>query len=77
MQQERLPVGSFYASPVAAAGRIYFTSQEGTTLVYKEGDKLELLAINKLDDPIDATPALVGKQIFLRSHGRLYCVDGK
>ena len=73
--QERLPdVTSFYGSPVAAAGRIYFTSQDGTTLVYKEGDKLEWLATNKLDDPIDASPALAGRQIFLRSHGRLYCI---
>lgn len=74
-EQERLNAKSFYGSPVAAAGRIYFTSQEGTTLVYKEGEKLELLATNKLNDAIDASPALVGKQIFLRSHGRLYCIE--
>lgn len=78
VEQERLPsVRSFYGSPVAAAGRIYFTSQEGTTLVYKEGDRLELLATNRLEDPIDASPAPVGKQIFLRSHGRLYCIEEK
>jgi len=68
---------TFYSSPVAAAGRVYLTSQEGTTLVYKEGDRPELLETNKLDDPIDASPALVGKQIFLRSHTRLYCIEGK
>jgi outer membrane protein assembly factor BamB len=78
LEQERLPsVRSFYASPVAAAGRVYFTSQDGTVLVFKEGDKPELLATNKLNDPIDASPALVGKQIFLRSHGRLYCIEEK
>lgn len=79
VEQERLPVRSIYASPVAAAGRIYFTGQDGTTVVFKEGegDKLELLATNKLNDPIDASPALVGKQMFLRSHGRLYCLEGK
>jgi outer membrane protein assembly factor BamB len=77
LEQDRLPVGSFYASPVAASGRVYFTDQSGTTLVYSEGDKPELLATNKLNDAVDATPALAGKQIFLRSHGRLYCVEGK
>jgi len=72
-----LPARSFYASPVAAAGRVYFVDQEGTTLVYKEGDKPELLETNKLSDPIDASPALAGKQLFLRSHGKLYCIEGK
>jgi outer membrane protein assembly factor BamB len=62
---------------VAAAGRIYFTAQDGTTLVFKEGDKLELLSTNKLNDPIDASPVAAGKQLFLRSHGRLYCIEEK
>jgi outer membrane protein assembly factor BamB len=78
VEQDRLPnVKSFYSSPVAAAGRVYLTAQDGTTLVFKEGDKPELIATNKLDDPIDASPALAGKQMFLRSHSRLYCVEGK
>ena len=78
MEQERLTgVRSFYASPVAAAGRVYLVGQDGTTLVYKEGDRPELLATNKLSDPIDASPALAGKQMFLRSHTRLYCIEGK
>src|SRR5262245_52636938 len=78
LEQVRLPnVRSFYASPVAAAGRAYVTSQEGTVLVFKEGDKPELLATNRLNDPIDASPALVGKQLFLRSHGKLYCIEEK
>jgi outer membrane protein assembly factor BamB len=73
----RLPsVTSFYASPVAAAGRIYLVDRNGTTLVLKQGDKLEVLAINRLDDAIDATPALVGKQIFLRGEKYLYCIEG-
>jgi outer membrane protein assembly factor BamB len=76
--QERLDsVRSFYGSPVAAGGRIYFTDQEGSTLVFKEGEKLELLSTNKLNDPIDASPAAVGKQLFLRSHGKLYCIEEK
>jgi outer membrane protein assembly factor BamB len=78
LEQERLPaVGSFYSSPVAAAGRIYLAGQTGTTLVFKEGDRPELIATNKLNDPIDATPALAGNQLFLRAHSRLYCIEGK
>jgi outer membrane protein assembly factor BamB len=75
---ERLPqVRSFYASPVAAAGRVYFVDRAGTTVVLKAGDEVEVLAVNKLDDPIDASPVPVGKQLFLRSAKYLYCIEGK
>jgi outer membrane protein assembly factor BamB len=68
---------AFYASPVAAAGRIYLVDREGTTVVLKQGDKLEVLATNRLNDPIDASPALVGKQIFLRGDKYLYCIEAE
>jgi outer membrane protein assembly factor BamB len=75
---ERLPgVSAFYASPVAAAGHIYFVSREGTTVVLKPGDKLDVLAINKLDDPMDASPAVAGRQLFLRGQKDLYCIEEK
>jgi outer membrane protein assembly factor BamB len=70
-------VNSFYASPVAAAGRIYLVSREGTTLVLKEGDQLDILATNHLDDTIDASPAIAGKQMFLRGERFLYCLEAK
>ena len=74
--RERLPgAKSFYASPVAAAGRIYLVDRDGTTLVIKAADKLEVLATNKLGDPMDASPVLVGKQLFLRGEKFLYCIE--
>ena len=76
IEQERLPnVKSFYGSPVAAAGRIYLTDRDGTTLVLKDGDSLEVLATNKLNDPVDASPAIVGKQLFVRGEKYLYCIE--
>ncbi|MBO0698965.1 MAG: PQQ-binding-like beta-propeller repeat protein, partial [Zavarzinella sp.] len=78
VEQDRLPsVRSFYASPVAAAGRVYFIDQSGTALVFQDGDKPELVATNRLNDAIDASPVPVGKQLFLRSHSRLYCIEGR
>lgn len=78
LERERLPdLSSFYASPAAAAGRIYLTDRDGTTLVLKQSDRLEVLARNVLDHPIDASPALVGRQLFLRGHGMLWCVEEK
>jgi outer membrane protein assembly factor BamB len=78
IDKERLPQAkSFYASPVAAAGRVYFVDRNGTTVVLRAGDALDVLAVNKLDDEIDATPAAVGKQLFLRGQKYLYCIEGK
>jgi len=77
-EKERLPQAkSFYASPIVAAGRIYFTDRTGTTVVLKAADTFEVLAINKLNDAIDASPVPVGKQLFLRSHSALYCIEEK
>lgn len=76
VERERLPtVTNFYASPAAAAGRIYLVDRTGTTLVLKLGDKVEVLAANRLNDSIDASPALVGKQLFLRGANYLYCIE--
>jgi hypothetical protein len=34
-----------------------------------------VLATNKLDDAFDATPAIAGKQMFLRGEKHLYCIQ--
>jgi outer membrane protein assembly factor BamB len=70
-------IQSAYASPVAAAGRVYLVGRDGTTVVIKDADQLEILATNKLNDPTDASPAIVGKQLFLRSRQNLYCIEEK
>jgi outer membrane protein assembly factor BamB len=66
-----------YASPMAAAGRIYLVDRDGTTTVLKAGDKVEVLATNSLDDPVDASPVAVGKELFLRGEKYLYCIKEK
>jgi outer membrane protein assembly factor BamB len=64
-----------YASPVEAAGRIYVTDREGTTMVLQHGEKLNVLSVNRLDEPIDASPAVAGKQLFLRGTKHVYCIE--
>lgn len=72
----RVPgISGVYASPVAAAGRVYLLGREGTAVVLKRADQLEVLATNRLDDSFDASPAVVGKQLFLRGHENLYCIS--
>jgi len=63
-----------YASPVGAAGRVYILGQDGGGLVLKKGEKIEVLARNKLNDSFDASPAIVGQQLFLRGKQNLYCI---
>lgn len=76
--EERLSdLNGVYASPVGAAGRIYLIGRNGATLVIKQSDKLEKLATNKLDEGIDASPALVGNELFLRGRNHLYCIAEK
>ncbi len=67
----------FYASPVGASGRIYLAGRNGTSLVLKNSEKLEILATNKLDDKFDASPAIAGNELFLRGHEYLYCLAEK
>ena len=66
-----------YASPVGADGRVYLVGRSGVTLVIKKSDKLEVLATNKLDESFDASPAIAGKELFLRGHEYLYCIAEK
>jgi outer membrane protein assembly factor BamB len=75
MESVRLPgLRELYASPLGAADRIYFVGRDGTTVVIKNQPELKILAVNRLDDPMDASPAAAGRELFLRSKKRLYCI---
>lgn len=63
-----------YASPVAAAGRVYFTGRNGVVYVLKPSDKFEVLAVNTLDDGFDCSPAFVGDEMYLKGKQNLYCI---
>jgi len=64
-----------YASPVAAAGRIYVAGRDGRTVVFRHGSRYEVLAVNELDDGFDASPAIVGDEIYLRGRKALYRIS--
>jgi len=75
VEAERLEgMRGVYASPVGAGGRVYLVGRDGGALVLKKGDKIEILAANKLEDRFDASPAAVGNQLFLRGKKNLYCI---
>jgi len=64
---------SYYASPVAADGRIYVASVLGKLTVVKAGgDKPEILHQANFGERILATPALAGDRLYLRTQTKLY-----
>ena len=65
--------GDYYASPVAADGKLYTISEEGKVSVLRAGREWEVLATNDLDDLCHATPAVADGKIYLRTRGMLYC----
>ena len=65
--QERVgPGGSFSASPVAADGKIYLSSEDGDVFVVKAGPSYELLATNRIGQVLMATPAISDGTIIIR-----------
>ena len=78
INQKRLQgIGDVYASPVGANGRIYVTARDGTTVVISDGKKIEILATNSVGEPVDASPALGGQEIYIRGEHHLFCITAE
>lgn len=73
--QERIKGGVFTASPVYAAGKLYFCSEDGQTVVIAPGRKYKELAINKLGDGFMASPAVIDGALLLRTTSALYRIE--
>lgn len=71
--QERLP-GNFSSSPVLVGNLIYATNEAGQTSIFKASRTFELVGANAIQEPVMATPAVCGGQIFLRTASKLYCL---
>src|SRR5207237_6460558 len=56
--------GAYFASPVAAGGKVFVASAEGVVTVLGGGETLEILANNDLGEPVYGTPAPVGSAIY-------------
>jgi outer membrane protein assembly factor BamB len=70
-------IRDLYASPVGVQDRIYLISRDGVTMVISHGSEFSVLATNTLDDNFDASPVIVGDELYLRGHNYLYCVARK
>jgi outer membrane protein assembly factor BamB len=71
----RIPgLDTMYASPVAAGGHVYLTARSGTTVVIQDSPELNIVATNDVDETVDATPAPVDNQLFIRGEKHLFCI---
>ncbi len=66
--------GSFSSSPVAADGRLYFTSEAGVTHVVRAGTTYQVLATNELGEVVMTTPAISDGLLLIRGAKHLYAL---
>jgi len=74
LKQGRTPdaLEEYYASPVAADGKIFMVSASGKVTVLKASAQWEILATNDLDEEVWATPAIAGGNLYIRTRNALY-----
>jgi hypothetical protein len=65
------------ASVIAAGNRIYVTNEDGEVFVIKVGPKYEELAVNRMGEPVLATPAASGDTLFVRGANHLFAIKKK
>ncbi len=68
---------SFMASPVYAAGHVYFLAEDGETTIIEAQNTFSLVARNPLKGPCQASMAVADGQLFIRTADRLYCIGKK
>jgi outer membrane protein assembly factor BamB len=66
-----------YASPIAAGGHVYLTSRAGTTVVIEDAPEMKVVSTNNVGETVDATPAPVDGELFIRGEKHLFCIAEK
>ncbi len=74
--RQRIPhQGSgFSASPVAADGKLYLSSEDGDVFVVRTGPEFELLGTNHMGESLMATPAIAARLMFLRTQNHVIAI---
>lgn len=71
---QRIEPGTYSASPILADDKIYATSEDGVTTVYRAGREFEILATNSLPGYTLSTPSVAGGYVYIRAGGVLYAI---
>lgn len=70
-------LGEYYASPVAADGKVFLANVEGRISVLKASAQWEVLGVNDVGDEIRSTPALSSGRLYVRTRAAVYCFGVK
>lgn len=68
-------ISHIFASPSGVQDKVYILGRDGVTIVIRNGPEFQVLSTNSLDDNFDASPVIVGDEIYLRGHQYLYCIS--
>lgn len=68
--------GNYYGSPVRVGDRLYCISRTGDVVVVAAADQFKLLAKNPLGERSQATPAIAGGRMYLRTWSHLISIGG-
>jgi outer membrane protein assembly factor BamB len=77
LYRQRVGVGTYSASAVAAGGHIYFVSERGEVTVIEQGNIFKEVARNDMAEIVMATPAISGDRLLIRTVSNLYCLAPK
>ena len=67
-------IDSYYASPIAADGKLFLFSEKGLAAVLQPGADWQLLQVNDFDEPIYATPAVAQGRLYIRTASALFAI---
>jgi outer membrane protein assembly factor BamB len=65
-------IDKYFASPVAADGKVFLVGQGGQVSVLQAAGDWQVLAVNELDDEVFATPAIADGRVYIRTRSALY-----
>lgn len=73
-KQSRLTgaLGEYFASPVVADDKVFALSHEGKLTALRTGAQWDILTVNDLGEECWATPAIVGRSLFVRTVSAIY-----
>jgi hypothetical protein len=65
--------GDYFAFPIAADGKLYLATRKARSPWYARPEPIGGLRVNRLEEPIAATPAIANNALFVPTHSRLCC----
>jgi outer membrane protein assembly factor BamB len=77
LYRQRVGAGTHTASPIAADGRLYFTTEEGAVVVVRAGAEYEELARNEMGEICMSTPAVSDGVLIVRTQKHVYGLGQK